>query len=67
MSTRLSHGFGVYTVLTDAYRLSIKELMRLFGPVREDEEGKPFILVDDKETFPMVGADSEDEDMADSP
>lgn len=57
----------ITSVLIDLFRLSIKELMRLFGPVREDEEGKPFILVDDKETFPMVGADSEDEDMADSP
>ncbi|OCK77547.1 hypothetical protein K432DRAFT_358416 [Lepidopterella palustris CBS 459.81] len=28
-------------------KLSIKDLMRLFGPVGEEEDGTPFILVDD--------------------
>ncbi|OCL08694.1 hypothetical protein AOQ84DRAFT_35896 [Glonium stellatum] len=28
-------------------KLTLKELMRLFGPIREEEDGTPFILVDD--------------------
>jgi len=35
--------------------------MRLFGDVEEDQDGKPFILVEDKETLPMIGGDSDDE------
>lgn len=36
-------------------------MMRLFGPVREDQQGRPFVLVEDKETLPRFNADSEDE------
>jgi hypothetical protein len=45
--------------------LSIKELLHLFGDVEEDEEGQPFILVEDKETFLNPAGDSDDDDMLD--
>ncbi|KAB2573725.1 SNF2-related protein [Lasiodiplodia theobromae] len=41
--------------------LSVSEMMRLFGPVREDNQGREFIIVEDKETLPQYDADSEDE------
>lgn len=41
--------------------LSVSEMMRLFGPVREDDRGREFIIVEDKETLPQYDADSEDE------
>ena len=30
-------------------KLTLEELMSLFGPVHHDEESKPFILVDDED------------------
>jgi len=36
------------------------DLLRLFGNVEEDQDGKPFILVEDKERLPMIGGDSDD-------
>jgi hypothetical protein len=42
-------------------RLSIKEIIRLFGgEVGEDQDGNPFIIVDNKETRPNPLADVED-------
>ncbi|KAK3062188.1 hypothetical protein LTS18_004636, partial [Coniosporium uncinatum] len=41
-------------------KLSTRDLMRLFGDVEEDQDGKPFILVEDKETLPMIGGGSDD-------
>ena len=35
--------------------------MALFGEVGSDAAGKPFILVEDKEEFPMVNDDSGDD------
>lgn len=46
-------------------RLSIKDLMRLFGPVAEDESGKPFILVDNPDARGGFRADRDDEGYAD--
>jgi hypothetical protein len=46
-------------------RLSIKELLHLFGDVEEDEDGQPFILVEDKETLLNPAADSDNEEMLD--
>lgn len=53
-------------------RYSIPELLRLFGPLGEDEEGKQFVYVDDKTAQRGPGRvlhDGEDEDinMGDSP
>ncbi|KAL1633803.1 hypothetical protein SLS56_002682 [Neofusicoccum ribis] len=46
---------------TQRENLSVQEMMRLFGPVSEDGEGRPFIMVEEKETLPRFNADSEDE------
>ena len=35
-------------------QLPMQDLMRLFGPVREDSDGRPFILVDDDELGTIV-------------
>ena len=32
-------------------KLSLSELIRLFGPVREDDSHKEFIIVDDEDEF----------------
>lgn len=59
-------------VMDDAKRKkrpSIHDLMRLFGPVGEDGEGKPFIFADDQhdegdpEHLRLANDDEEDEDM----
>jgi len=54
-------------VMDDSRRneqLSVEELMRLFGEVREDDEGKPFIFAegDDRDDHRLVTVDEEDED-----
>ena len=41
---------AIFTAIDDSRMLrtlSVKNLMRLFGPVRHEEDGKPFILVND--------------------
>lgn len=45
--------------------MSIRDLMRLFGPVDEDSEGKPFIMVDDPQTHGGFKVDKDDEGYAD--
>ncbi|KAF2143698.1 uncharacterized protein K452DRAFT_325644 [Aplosporella prunicola CBS 121167] len=42
-------------------RLTVQDMMRLFGPVHEDDEGHPFIIAEDRDTLPRFNADSEDE------
>jgi hypothetical protein len=49
------------------YRLTTKELMRLFGPLEEDDEGTPFILVPDAPTLPRIVPSGDDENFQDSP
>jgi hypothetical protein len=44
-------------------RLTIPELLRLFGDVGEDEDGQPFILVEDKATLLNPIGDSDDEHL----
>jgi hypothetical protein len=44
-------------------RLTIPELLRLFGEVEEDSDGNPFILVHNRETLPNPNGDLEDEDF----
>jgi hypothetical protein len=39
--------------------------MRLFGPLGEDSEGKPFIMVDDPQTPGGFKVDKDDEGYAD--
>ena len=45
-------------------KLSMAELLRLFGPVQDEESGKEFILVDDEDEFagpvPNIPSDHED-------
>jgi hypothetical protein len=43
-------------------RMSIPDLMRLFGNLDEDAEGKPFILVDNPDPRGGFRADRDDED-----
>ena len=47
-------------------RPSVQELMRLFGKVGEDGEGKPFIFADDDEDehLRVPNIDDEDEEQA---
>jgi len=50
--------------------MSIKDLMKLFGPVDEDDEGRPFIFaeVDDSEEHlrvPNLDKEDEEQDMGD--
>lgn len=40
---------------------TMHEMLRLFGQVGRDEEGRPFVAVEDKDTLPRVDANSEDE------
>lgn len=42
-------------------RLTIPELLRLFGDVNEDANGDPFILVNNRDTRPNPNGDMEDE------
>jgi hypothetical protein len=42
-------------------RLTIPELLRLFGEVEDDEDGNPFILVENRETLPNPNGDLDDE------
>lgn len=52
------------------YRLSIKELLRLFGPVEEEEVGeghRQFVIVEDVHRDLMVGAETDDEGLGDEP
>jgi hypothetical protein len=42
-------------------RLTIPELLRLFGPVENDEDGNPFILIENRETIPNPNGDVEDD------
>ncbi|KAK8160923.1 SNF2 family N-terminal domain-containing protein, partial [Phyllosticta citrichinensis] len=47
---------------SEGKKLSIVEMMRLFGRVEEDEgTGRPFIVVENQETVPRFDQDSEDE------
>ena len=46
-------------------RLTIEELLRLFSPMRENDDDQGFIYVEDKHTNPMVNVDTEDEEMGD--
>jgi hypothetical protein len=46
-------------------RLSITELLRLFGDVDEDEDGNPFILVENRETLPNPNGDKDDDGFDD--
>jgi len=42
-------------------RLEVVELLKLFGnEVGEDEDGQPFIFVENKETRPNPAADDDD-------
>lgn len=56
-------------VMNDAKKkdkLSVNELLRLFGEVGEDEDGKPFIFADDEdigEERTRVPAHSDDEEL----
>lgn len=45
--------------------LEVSQLLRLFGPTREDSEGKPFIMVEDYPDIPYVDRDSDDERLGD--
>ncbi|KAF2816286.1 uncharacterized protein BDZ99DRAFT_433386 [Mytilinidion resinicola] len=44
-------------------KLGMRDLLRLFGPVREAEDGTPFILVDDPQNNGCVDPEYEDEDL----
>lgn len=46
-------------------RMSIADLMRLFGNLEEDPEGKPFIMVDNPDPRGGFRADGDDEGYAD--
>lgn len=48
---------------TDLNRLTVPELLRLFGDVEEDDEGQPFILVEDRATIPNPGGDEDEDEM----
>lgn len=45
--------------------MSIRDLMRLFGNLQEDNEGKPFILVDNQDRRGGFQASRDDEGYAD--
>jgi hypothetical protein len=46
-------------------RLEIRDLMRLFGNLDEDADGKPFIMVDNPDPRGGFRADRDDEGYAD--
>jgi hypothetical protein len=43
-------------------KLTVEDLMRLFGKVEEDEDGKPFIFADEPEDAHLRLANVDDED-----
>jgi len=45
--------------------MTVRELMRLFGNLEEDAEGKEFILVDNPDPMGGFRADRDDEGYAD--
>jgi hypothetical protein len=45
--------------------MNTRELMRLFGNLEEDPEGRPFILVDNPDPRSGFRADRDDEGYAD--
>ena len=45
-----------------AGRLDVRDMMRLFGNIDQDEDGKPYILVDDPDPGVRLHADEEFED-----
>jgi hypothetical protein len=45
--------------------MTVRELMRLFGNLADDPEGKPFILVDNPDPAGGFRADRDDEGYAD--
>jgi len=45
--------------------MGTRDLMRLFGNINDDAEGRPFILVDDPDPRGGFRADDDDEDYAD--
>lgn len=48
-------------------KLSVTDLMRLFGPVGEDEDRKPFIFQQEpseEDHLRVAGVDEDDEDLA---
>jgi hypothetical protein len=47
-------------------KLSVRDLMGLFNPVAEDEEGVPFIFADEELGEPS-GLNADDEEMGDDP
>ena len=48
-----------------APRMSIRDLMRLFGNLEEDTDGKPYIMVDNPDPRGGFRADRDDEGYAD--
>jgi hypothetical protein len=46
-------------------RLNFKDLMRLFGRLDEDVDGRTFVMVDDPHPFGGFRADRDDEGYAD--
>jgi hypothetical protein len=48
-----------------AGKMGIRDLMRLFGNIRDDEEGRPFILVDNVDPRGGFHADKDHEGYAD--
>jgi hypothetical protein len=49
----------------DSFSLSIRDLMRLFGNLQEDDHGTPFIMVDNPDSRGGFVADSDHEGFAD--
>jgi hypothetical protein len=45
--------------------LNIKDLLRLFGPITEDSEGRPYIMVDNPDPAGGFRADKDHEGFAD--
>ena len=43
----------------------MKDLLRLFGAIEEDDQGKPYILVEDPDPAGGFGAETDDEDYVD--
>lgn len=50
---------------TTAKKMSIRDLMRLFGNIRDDDTGKPFIMVDNPDPRGGFRADGDHEGYAD--
>lgn len=56
--------WGYYSRLITS-SLDIADLMRLFGNIQDDGEGKPFILVDNPDSVGGFHADQDHEGYAD--